>query len=48
MSVADKEVSVLFNKIMTKHGVKIYTNHKVTSGKNHGDHGSVTFEPVSV
>ena len=46
ISVADKDVSGVFTKIITKHGFKLYTGHKVTSGKNLGDCGEITFEPV--
>ena len=46
ISVADKDLSSVFTKIITKHGFILYTGHKVTSGKNLGDCGEITFEPV--
>lgn len=42
----DKEVSKSFRKILEKQGIKIMTGHKVVSGKNNGDSGEVTIEPV--
>ena len=42
----DKEVPRSFRKILEKQGIKILTGHKVVSGKNHGNSGEVTIEPV--
>jgi len=45
--VADAEISKTFHRILSKSGMKIYTGHKVTGGKNNGDHAEITFEPVA-
>lgn len=36
----------MFNKILTKQGMKILTSHKVLGGKNSGSRGEITIESV--
>lgn len=45
-NIADLEIANMFNKILTKQGIKILTGHKVLSGKNHGNKGEILIEPV--
>ena len=42
----DSEVAKSLHKILTKQGITILTGHKVVSGKNNGNSGEVTVEPV--
>lgn len=42
----DAEVAKSFHKILVKQGLTILTGHKVLSGKNHGNSGEITIEPV--
>ena len=46
VSVMDQEIAKLFNKILTKQGMKILTSHKVIGGKNLGNCAEITIEPV--
>ena len=45
-AIADLEIAGMFNKILTKQGMKILTSHKVVSGKNNGNSGEILIEPV--
>ena len=38
-NIADLEIAGMFNKILTKQGMKILTSHKVVGGKNNGNNG---------
>lgn len=42
----DLEVAKALNKVLTKQGMIIMTAQKVISGKNNGNNGEITIEPV--
>lgn len=42
----DDDIADSFKKVLTKQGLKVLTGHKVTGGKNNGNSGEVTIEPV--
>jgi dihydrolipoamide dehydrogenase len=45
-SSLDLEVAKALNKVLTKQGMIIMTAQKVISGKNNGNSGEITIEPV--
>jgi dihydrolipoamide dehydrogenase len=45
-SMLDLEVAKALHKILTKQGMTIMTAQKVLSGKNNGNNGEITIEPV--